>query len=247
MSELGPSAPIGNAPYAAVTSPMISATLDLTSAWTTCSDLYCRAARPQPSAPTRVQFERELLFCLLGGFGVSFELALSATARVAALEPFGHWWTEADISERICSELSLPQFEPRSATGVLRRYRFPNRKTRLIVSARRWLIGQGAVNQTLAYVDCERERRRLLCECPGLGPKTASWLLRNLGLASRLAILDVHVLRALQAAGKITNEVLPRDYEAVEAVFVRWCDELGAPPAAFDLFVWEWQRGSLVR
>lgn len=226
--------------------PLKTGTFDLTSAWAICEDLYVRLALPQHEAPTRVQFERELLFCLLGGFGVTFELAASATEKVASLEPFGASWTESDLATRICYELSLQQFEPRSANGGFRRYRFPNRKARLIVSARRWLNGQGAVNQTLALVDCEHERRRLLCECPGIGHKTASWLLRNLGLASRLAILDVHVVRALRAAGRISNETLPRDYVAVEAAFVEWCDQLGAPPAAFDLFVWEWQRGSLM-
>jgi thermostable 8-oxoguanine DNA glycosylase len=156
------------------------------------------------------------------------------------------WWGESHISKKISFELSQPQFEPRSASGVLRRYRFPHMKTRLIVNARRWLVAQGSLNEALADIKSEPERRRLLCECPGLGNKTASWLLRNVGLASRLAILDIHVVRALQAAGRVTTERLPRDYEVVEAAFIQWCDELGAPPAAFDLFVWDWQRGSLI-
>jgi len=97
----------------------------------------------------------------------------------------------------------------------------------------------------LQELGSEGKRRQLLCDCPGVGPKTASWLLRNLGLAFGLAVLDVHVMRALQMAGRITSERLPRDYDLVEAQFLLWCDELGASPAAFDLFVWEWQRGSL--
>ena len=225
---------------------MTTTTFDLTSAWTTCADVYSRVAIPKPSAPTRAQFERELLFCLLGGFGISFELALSATTKLSELDPFAPFWSEADILDRICYELSQRQFEPRSASGSLRLYRFPNRKARLIVEARQWLVANGPVHRTLADIQGEQEKRRLLCQCPGLGPKSASWLLRNLGMASRLAILDVHVIRALQAAGMITNETLPRDYESVEAAFVAWCDQLGAPPAAFDLFVWEWQRGSFL-
>jgi hypothetical protein len=39
---------------------------------------------------------------------------------------------------------------------------------------------------------------------------------------------------------------MPRDYEAVEQAFLMWCHELDAAPAAFDLFVWEWQRGTLL-
>jgi thermostable 8-oxoguanine DNA glycosylase len=71
-------------------------------------------------------------------------------------------------------------------------------------------------------------------------------MLRNLGLAQELAILDVHLLRALTAAGRVAGARLPRDYDLVEAAFLDWCRELDAPPAGFDLFVWEWQRGSLL-
>lgn len=49
----------------------------------------------------------------------------------------------------------------------------------------------------------------------------------------------------MQAAGRVTRLRLPRDYGAAERAFLDWCRDLGALPAAFDLFVWEWQRGSL--
>ena len=61
-----------------------------------------------------------------------------------------------------------------------------------------------AFAELVAIVD-ERERRRFLCNCPGVGLKTASWLLHNLGLASELAILDVHLLRAMRAAGRVST------------------------------------------
>ncbi len=222
-----------------------SVAIDLATAWATCGDLYSAFASPRVHSPSGAQFERELLFCLLGGFGVSFELAFSATERLVEVDPFNSSWNESDLLEQIRCELSRRQFEPRTANGTPRSYRFPNRKADLIVGARRWLLAQGAVSQALICVDSERERRRMLCDCPGIGLKTATWLLRNLGLASQLAILDIHVVRALRTAGRIASERLPRDYEAVEVAFLKWCAELGAPPAAFDLFVWEWQRGSL--
>ena len=80
-----------------------------------------------------------------------------------------------------------------------------------------------------------------------MGFKSASWLLRNIGLGSELAIIDVHVLRALLNAKRIPDDAqVPKDYELAEEAFLAWCDELNAPSEAFDLFVWHWQRGSLV-
>src|SRR6266705_1921707 len=85
--------------------------LDLTTAWTACSDLYCGLAVAGPVAPTREQFERELLFCLLGGFGVSFELAHSASSKLSTLNPFSSKWAEAEILDRVRWELCQAQFE----------------------------------------------------------------------------------------------------------------------------------------
>lgn len=217
---------------------------DLEAAWALCADLYCSIAEPTATWDHR-SFYGEMLFCLLGGFGVSYELARSAAAVIGTVQPFNPTWCESVLARRLVTELSQPQFEPLSAAGGLRRYRFPNRKSDLLIRARRWVLSQGDVATTLLAIPVEVERRRFLCSCPGIGPKTASWLLRNVGLAHELAILDVHVVRALKAAGRIGTERLPRDYEVMEDAFLDWCKALDAPPAAFDLFVWEWQRGSL--
>jgi thermostable 8-oxoguanine DNA glycosylase len=69
--------------------------------------------------------------------------------------------------------------------------------------------------------------------------------LRNIGLGDDLAIVDVHLLRALRSAGRVPDVKLPRDYELAESAFLDWCSDLDAPPPAFDFFVWAWQRGTL--
>jgi N-glycosylase/DNA lyase len=216
---------------------------EVETAWALCSDLYC-AAVDRCVSPGVQALHRELVFCLLGGFGITYELARSAAARVAELRPFDAAWEDDRLGERLIIELGRAQFEPRRVDGELRRYRFPTRKAKLLVQVRRWLVDQGNVIENLVRVVSERERRRVLCSCPGMGPKTASWLLRNLGLANGLAIVDIHVTRALVAAGRANQPRLPRDYEHLERAFLEWCQELCAPPAAFDLFLWEWGRGS---
>jgi thermostable 8-oxoguanine DNA glycosylase len=213
-------------------------------AWAERASEYRRAV-PALAASSECGLRRELVFCLLGGHGVTFELALSATDVVMALCPFESFWTSTELKRVLREELSEPQFDPRCKNGSLRRYRYPNRKASLLLEARDWVLENGGLSQELAAIDCEHERRAWLCDCPGIGPKSASWLLRNTGYADRLAILDVHILRAMQEAGRLPEMRLPRDYESIEAYFLAWCDELKAPASALDLFLWEWQRGDL--
>jgi N-glycosylase/DNA lyase len=207
-------------------------------AWDVAGQRY---SRPDASASSgrEAVVRRELLFCVLGGHGVSYELNRSAAELLWRKGLFRHWRPRAASLE---TELARSQFAPPRRDGGPRRYRFPARKARLLVEAASWLGRVGMLSDALAAICTERERRALLCGCPGVGPKSASWLLRNCGLAERLAILDVHVLRVLRESGRVTEAMLPRDYEHVEETFLSWCDELGADPAGFDLLLWEWSR-----
>lgn len=212
--------------------------------WEAHSTTYDQLVQ-QMAPANEAAVHRELLFCLLGGHAVSYELALSATERCAKLDVFALHWAPDALKARLADELSQPQFLPRKLDGTLRRYRYPERKAILVVGASQWLASCGSLTEALSSLDCEQERRKLLCACPGIGPKTASWLLRNLGFAQNLAVLDVHVLRAMVSAGLVGRVNLSRDYEMVEETFLAWCEDLAAPPAAFDLFLWEFQRGRL--
>lgn len=212
--------------------------LDWRGIWREFGDYYVERLRSQ----TAVNIERELLFCLLGGHGVSFELAWSATDALDPVGVFSPAWDPARLESTIRATLDQPQFEPRRRDGSLRRFRYPARKARLIAQAACWLRSSPPLHESLVAIADERDRRSHLCGCPGIGLKTASWLLRNTGLADQLAVVDIHVLRALVDAGLVEDVKLPRDYLAVEARFLAWCAELEAPPAAFDLLLWEWQR-----
>ena len=215
-------------------------------AWGVVGDLYCQAVSRGEVVGIR-DIEDELLFCLLGGFGITFEHGQSAYVTVRQLDPFSGDWVSDQLFEAILSTLLQPQFQPRRNDGSLRRYRFPRQKASLIVKARQWVHRQVPLDERLFQLGSPEDRRRFLSECPGIGFKSASWLLRNIGLGSELAIIDVHVLRALVDAERIPSHVrVPRDYEFIEEAFLSWCDELDAPPAAFDLFVWHWQRGALL-
>lgn len=217
----------------------------LDDAWRIVADLYCAAIEPH-AYPASLELEAELLFCLLGGFGVTYEHGRSATRIISDLNPFSEDRCDDELFDAVALTLMQPRFEPPRRDGSLRRYRFPRHKASMIVRARRWLRDNSTLRERLHTMESCKERRDLLSDCPGVGLKTASWILRNLGLGAELAIIDIHVLRALSDSGRVSKTVrLPRDYELAEDAFLEWCDELGAPPAAFDLFVWDWQRGAL--
>lgn len=191
---------------------------------------------------------RELLFCLLGGHGVSYELATSASQVLADRGIFSSCERRGDRLQRYVQDLlGRPWYEPRRLDGEGRRYRYPKRKAALLRGADDWLLANGGAGllEALRAIDDERRRRTWLCGCPGVGPKTASWVLRNVGLGDELAILDVHILRALENAGRLNSYHLPRDYDSVEQTFLAWSADLDAPAAAFDLLLWEMGRGDL--
>ena len=100
----------------------IDASID--DAWRIVGDLYCDAIHswrfPVPS-----ELEGELLFCLLGGFGVTYEHGRSATAIISSLDPFSDDWRDDELFDALALALMQPQFEPRRQDGSLRRYRFP--------------------------------------------------------------------------------------------------------------------------
>ena len=223
----------------------LDGTLGVEDIWRVVEGLFLQAVTPAEVVRNE-DVEDELLFCLLGGYGIIEEHGRSAWQAVRRLEPFSEVWRDDDLFTRIMATLELPQFEPRRADGSLRRYRFPKRKAAIIVKARGWVRSRQPLDECLLFWDDPKDRRRVLLGCPGLGLKSASWLLRNLGMGDGLAVLDVHLVRALQDAKRIANEIrLPRDYYAVEKAFLDWCHEMNAPSAAFDLFIWEWQRGTL--
>ena len=219
-------------------------TLNLEDIWHATEGSYRQAVTPA-GVVRNEDVEDELLFCLLGGYGITEEHGRSAWQAVRLLEPFSEVWRDDDLLTRIMATLGLPQFRPRRADGSLRRYRFPKRKAAIIVKARGWVRSRKPLDECLLYWDDPKDRRRILLGCPGLGLKSASWLLRNLGMGDGLAVLDVHLVRALQDTKRIATDVrLPRDYYTAEKAFLEWCRELDAPSDAFDLFIWEWQRGT---
>ena len=87
-------------------------TSELEKNWQSAEGSYLQAVTPS-RAVRHEDIEDELLFCLLGGYGIAEEHGRSAWLTVRQLEPFSEIWKDDDLLQKIMDILELPQFEPR--------------------------------------------------------------------------------------------------------------------------------------
>lgn len=171
--------------------------------------------------------EEEIGFCLLGGFGVTFEVASAFFERLRA---DGAFERGAVLPE---SALFAMLDEPTAVCGRQRRYRFPAQRARRLHRAMASLA-QMDVDET----DPIRFRAQIQT-LEGVGPKTASWITRNWLDADAIAILDIHVLRAgwlLELFDR--NCRLPRDYLELETRFLGFAENLHVRASVLDAVMW---------
>ena len=170
----------------------------------------------------------EVAACMLGGYGIPAELGLAAFAR---LRDGGHL-VGSPCELVIEAELSRPF----NLGGASRRYRFHKVKSRALAGA---LRGLDAVDGRLP----DRDLRDALIELPGVGPKTASWVVRNFRSSDEVAIIDVHIARAGRLAGFLAPEWNPSaHYMIMEAAFLRFAAALRVRPSVLDGLMWDYMR-----
>ncbi|WP_420024053.1 hypothetical protein ACN9JG_18775 (plasmid) [Cereibacter azotoformans] len=170
--------------------------------------------------------EEELIACLLGGYGIPAEVGLAAYERLRAVN--------ADEPAALRSEevvLALLE-EPLNVKGRLVRYRFAKQKASYLAGSM----------QQLLQVDKEapdRDLRDALTNLPGIGLKTASWIVRNWRDSDCVSILDVHILRA----GRILqifpmNWSVERHYLQLEAAFLGFAGAISVRASILDSVMW---------
>ncbi len=174
----------------------------------------------------------EIVFCLLGGHGTPAEVGVAASKRVcAALSARG---SSAAFPQH---ELEMLLREPLLVRGRAVRYRFAAQRARYLAAA---LVQVAELND--AALD-DVELRGALCALPGIGPKTASWIVRNRRCSDKVAILDIHIVRACVAMG-----VFPRDsnpatrYYDLERRFLQFCEATWSRASVMDAVMWTTMR-----
>lgn len=171
----------------------------------------------------------EVAACLLGGFGMKAELGLAAFARLRNRGLIGEPEVDAETLERVLAE-------PFTMRGVLRRYRFPRQKARYLAGCMRRLAQFPEPSDDIALRD-------QLAELPGVGLKTASWIVRNYRGSNRIAVIDVHILRAGRYIHLFSPTHDPQHhYRALEEAFLRFAAALSTPAGMLDSLVWDYMR-----
>ena len=171
----------------------------------------------------------EIIACLLGGHGLPAETSL---AYFRKMKSTGFLCGTRSLEE-VMNFLSEPVFVGTTS----RRYRFWKTKAKAI-----WSI----MSQHRNHIDAlERsnlpalQMRNKLAELPGIGLKTASWICRNWMDCDEMAVLDIHILRALSNLGcNIPSIQQPKHYLAAELQFLALAKSLQLPAKTLDLVIW---------
>ena len=136
-----------------------------------------------PSYALGDSLAEEVTACLLGGHGIPADIGLAAYHAVRSA---GMIDTAAN-AEEYEAVLSAPLAVPGRARAV--RYRFARQRAERLAGSLLLLEARTPPREPLAL-------RSWLTELPGIGPKTASWIVRNRFACDHVAIIDVHVHRA---------------------------------------------------
>ncbi|MGY0778896.1 endonuclease III domain-containing protein [Azospirillum argentinense] len=173
----------------------------------------------------------EVSACILGGHGLPAEVGLAAFARVRneLREAPDEVLPEDDLLRLLSAPLIVK--------GRAVRYRFARQRSSYLAAALRGLHG---VNESA--LDDVGFRDALLA-LPGIGPKTASWIVRNRRGSDKVAILDVHVVRACRVMGVFPENADPtRRYAELEQRFLQFCMRAHARASVMDAVMWDTMR-----
>jgi thermostable 8-oxoguanine DNA glycosylase len=173
----------------------------------------------------------EVTGCLLGGHGAPAEVGLAAYHRVRdAMVEAGTEILDYDTIEQLL-------LAPLEVNGRRVRYRFARQRAKYLTGALKGLrqIDEPSLSD-VAF-------RAALMGLPGIGPKTASWIVRNRRSSDDVAILDVHIIRAGHYMGFFPEDADPtRNYLRLEQRFLEFCRSAAVRASHMDAVIWSTMR-----
>lgn len=173
-------------------------------------------------------FREEVVACLVGGYGIPADVGIAAFHALRSQAVF----ELSSVSERyVFRVLSQPLC---LASGGQVRYRFAQQKSRYIAEF------LGRFDELPSNSDM-KATRDWLTQFNGIGPKTASWVVRNWFDSDDVAIIDVHLHRAGLLAGFFRSDDDPaKNYREMEHRYLAFAEALQVRASLLDALIW-WQ------
>lgn len=171
----------------------------------------------------------EIAACMLCGYGIPSEVGIAAFDRLKTQGVLEH-----PRHERLIAALR----EPLAVNGKTVRYRFYRAKAKALEAALMAFDGL-SIDSAASHV----EIRNLLLTLPGVGPKTASYVVRNYMRSDEVAVLDVHITRASKMLRVFPESADPqKQYFHLERLFLDFARALGVRPSILDNLMWDGMR-----
>ena len=169
----------------------------------------------------------EVVACLLGGYGIPAEVGLAAFERVR--EKMQTIWDFVPDDTALEALLRKPLI----VNGKKIHYRFARQKARYVAACLQKIDTMGPPP------DSDLDFREWLLELPGIGYKTASWIVRNWRASDEVAIIDIHVVRACLVMGVFPSRADPsRHYLGLEKRFLDFAFSIGVRASILDAVIW---------
>jgi N-glycosylase/DNA lyase len=192
---------------------------------------FAEQANPKRTFALGQTLAEELVACLLGGYGVPAEINYAA---FVAVREAGLIREDTPPDAR---QLEKVLRTPLQVGGRTVAYRFVVQRARYVSAALRalpCLMLDGSPGKAI---------RDHLLALPGVGYKTASWIVRNHFEAEDVAIIDVHVRRAGLLIGLFEEFHDPaRHYRIMENRFLCFAEALGVRTSLLDAVIWSQMR-----
>ena len=172
----------------------------------------------------------EIVLCILGGYGIPSEMGMMAFERFKNEELI----RKGVSFEMVSIALNRP-FQVGQTKSI--RYRFANQKAKYIHD----FLNRNDLDAIPEHDDLSL--RNWLMTLKGIGPKTASWITRNWLRSERVAILDVHILRAGMITGFFSRKFnIATEYYDLENKYLAFCKFLEVRPSDMDAIIWSYMK-----
>jgi len=182
-------------------------------------------------APTILE---EIIMCILGGYGIPSEMGILAFNRLQKNGSIKFGVSFNEIYEALASPFLLENEKQV-------RYRFYNQKAKYI----HIFLNRQDINSIPVTNDLEL--RNWLLTINGIGLKTASWITRNWLKSDKVAILDIHLLRAGKLAGVFNiDNISSFDYVSLEERYLAFCDALQVQASNMDAIIWYYMKKNTI-